>query len=131
MNQLGQQNNGFVVIATIHKQYLTSAVMLAESIREYLPHANITLYTTTELLGQTNVSAFTDVVTHGVPSDRRAKLWALSKTPYDTTVYLDADTVVVNEEIVTIFDQLGDRDIIFTKIRPYNSNPKGFLEDPR
>ena len=39
--------------------------------------------------------------------------------------------MVVSEEIQTIFDQLKDYDIIFTKIRPYNSNPKGYLDDPR
>lgn len=126
-----QQNNGFVIIATIHKQYLTSAVLLAESIRDYLPQANITLYTTPDLIRDTNVDVFSSVVTEGVPDDRRAKLWALSRTPYDITAYLDADTVVVHEQIQTIFDQLGDRDLLFTKIRPYNSNPKGFLEDPR
>lgn len=126
-----QQNNGFVIVATIHKQYLTSAIILAESIRDYLPDANITLYTTSNLIDNVSAEVFTTIVTEGVPNDRRAKLWALSRTPYDITVYLDADTVVVNEEIQTIFEQLGAYDMIFTKIRPYNSNPKGFLEDPR
>lgn len=126
-----QLNNGFVVIATIHPRYLTSAVLLAESILDYIPDANITLYTTADLARSVDLSMFSDVVVEGVPNDRRAKLWALGRTPYDITAYLDADTVVVSEEIVNIFDQLGDRDIIFTKIRPYNSNRKGLLDDPR
>lgn len=130
-HQPRQPNNGFVIIATVHTRYLTSAILLAESIRDFIPQANITLYTTADLLEGSDVSVFSSVVTDNVPNDKRAKLWALSRTPYDLTAYLDADTVVVSEEISTIFDQLGDRDIIFTKIRPYNSNPKGFLEDPR
>lgn len=130
MAQTEQRNNGFVIVATIHKQYLTSAIILAESIRDYLPEAGITLYTTADLVQDVDVSVFTSVVVEGVPDDRRAKLWALSRTPYDNTAYLDADTVVVHDDIRLIFDQLGDRDMLFTRIRSYNSNPKGFLEDP-
>lgn len=125
-----QPSNGFVIIASVHKKYVLSAVILAESIREHFPAANITLYAPAELLDGADLDAFTDVVTDGVPNDRRAKLWALSRTPYTITAYLDADTVVVSPEIANIFDQLKDDDLIFTKIRPYNSNRKGFIEDP-
>lgn len=130
MTQEQPSNTGFVVIATVHKKILLSAINLAESIREYWPDANITLFTTQDLVAGADTSAFTSVVTKDVPHDRRAKLWALSKTPYNTTAYLDADTLCVSSEIRNIFDQLGNDDIIFTKIRPYNSNPKGFIEDP-
>jgi len=132
MHQLVEPpNNGFVVVATIYKQYLTSAILLAESIRDYIPNAGITLYTTSDLVENVDVSVFSQVITENVPNDRRAKLWALSRTPYNITVYLDADTTVVSPEITTIFEQLKSNDIIFTKIRPYNSNPKGYLDDPR
>jgi len=124
------QNNGFVIIATVHRKYVLSAANLADSIRDYWPEANITIYTTPDLLDGVDLSSADQVITDGVPSDRRAKLWALGKTPYDITAYLDADTVVVSPEIVNIFDQLGNDDIIFTKIRRYNSNPKGYLDHP-
>lgn len=125
-----QPNNGFVIIATVHKKYLLSAINLAESLRDHYPLANITLFTTLELLDGVDASAIDNIITENVPNDRRAKLWALSRTPYAVTAYLDADTTVVSSEISNIFEQLKDDDIIFTKIRPYNSNPKGFIDDP-
>lgn len=130
MKKVPKPNNGFVIIATSKRKYLISAINTAESIKDYYPEASVTLYTTPDILADNDVSMFDEVITDGVPRDRRAKLWALSRTPYDTTAYLDADTVVVSYEITDIFDQLGDSDIIFTKIRQYNSNPKGYLEDP-
>lgn len=123
-------SKGFVIIATSKKKYIASAIYLADSLRDYYPDAHITLYTTADMLVDVDTSTINNVVVEGVPHDRRAKLWALSRTPYDITAYLDADTVVVSPEISNIFDQLGDNDIIFTKIRKYNSNPKGYLEDP-
>lgn len=126
-----RHDRGFIYVASVNKKYLSSACLSAGSLREHYPTANITLFTTDDLIDDTfDISAFDNVITDGVPKDRRAKLWALSRTPYKTTAYLDADTLITSEEISTIFDQLGDNDIIFTKIRPYNSNPKGYLDDP-
>jgi hypothetical protein len=124
-------NNGFVYIATVNKRYILSAVNSAETLRDHYPEANITLFTTPDMLdGVNDLEVFDQIITDGVPSDKRAKLWALNKTPYTITAYLDADTIIVSDEIANIFDQLGVRDIIFTKIRKYNSNPKGFIDDP-
>ena len=69
-----------------------------------------------------------------VPNNKRAKLWALSRTPYDTTVYLDADTEIQHEDICLLFDQFkNDADIMLTKIRPYAAKisefPGGSLTD--
>lgn len=123
-------SNGFLYAATVHRKYVTAACISAASIKDHFPSANITLYSTADLIDGQDVSMFDNVITDGVPNDRRAKLWALSRTPYTTTAYIDADTLISSSEITSIFDQLGDRDIIFTKIRKYNSNLQGFIEDP-
>jgi hypothetical protein len=125
-----QSDNGFVYIATLSKLYLISAINSAGSLRDHYPTARITLYTTPDLLDGVNTDVFDSVITEDVPADRRAKLWALSRSPYKLTAYLDADTVITSDEISTIFDQLKDNDIIFTKIRPYNSNTKGYIDHP-
>lgn len=127
-NQL--QSKGFVYIATRNVKYLYSALISAQTIKDFHPEASITLYTTPDLVIDEVFDVFDNVITEGVPDDRRAKLWALSRTPYDITAYIDADTYIESEEIKTIFDQLGDNDMLFTKIRQYNSNPKGYLDDP-
>lgn len=125
-----QARNGFVLVAAVHPRYALAASISAASIKEHFPAANITLFATQEVLTGIDTSVFDNVITDGVPNDKRAKLWALSRTPYDLTAYIDADTMIGSEEISTIFDQLGNNDIIFTKIRKYNSNMNGFIEDP-
>lgn len=75
-----------------------------------------------------------DKVVGGAPHDKRAKLWALDKTPYDLTVYLDADVEIMHEDIQKIFDQIDEEtDLLITKIRGYNGKisvfPGGELTD--
>ena len=36
-------------------------------------------------------------------------------------MYVDCDTFIQHEDISTVFDYLGDNDIIFTRNRPYNA----------
>ena len=125
-----KQSKGFVYIATKNVKYLYSAIISAQTIRDHFPEASITLFTTPDLVIDEVFDVFDSVITEGVPDDRRAKLWALSRTPYDITAYIDADTYIEDAEITTMFDQLGDNDMLFTKIRKYNSNMKGYLDDP-
>ena len=64
---------------------------------------------------------------------KRSTLWALSRTPYENTLYLDGDTEIMHKDISTVFDLLGDDDIMLTKIRDYRGAfvyfPGGSLED--
>jgi hypothetical protein len=124
-------NNGFIYIASLDKKYLKSAIYSAESLKENFPEANITLYTHEEWIEGTDLShTFDNIVTKDVPKHKRAKLWALDKTPYDLTVYIDADMEIMSEEIQTIFDQMpDDKDILLTKIRPYAGAFVYFTED--
>lgn len=75
-----------------------------------------------------------DFVVVGAPNHERAKLWALSRTPYQRTVYLDADVEIMHEDIRTIFDQMPPTtDLLITRIRGYNGKihkfPGGELTD--
>lgn len=113
--------NGFIYVASLDPKYLKSAVYSAESLRENFPEANITLYTHEEWIEGKDLShIFDNIETKDVPRHKRAKLWALDKTPYEITAYIDADMEIMSEEVQTIFDQLpDDKDILLTKIRPY------------
>ena len=128
-----QKNNGFIYVASKNKAFLSAAVYSAASLKDYWPEANITLFTHEEWSNSLPDDLFDNVV-FGAPDHIRAKLWALDKTPYDLTVYMDADTEVMSEEISAIFDQIpDDKDILITKIRPYNGKiaifPGGQLTD--
>ena len=130
MQTIQTQSKGYVYIATCSSKYLYAALNSAQSLKDHYPDAKITLFTTENLLDDELYDVFENVITDNVPNDKRAKLWALSRTPYDITAYIDADTIIESDDISLMFDQLGDNDMLFTKIRKYNSNPKGYLDDP-
>lgn len=124
---------GFVIVASLNKKFLMSAKYCCESLKDYWPDAHVTLFTETDWIEDHLYETF-DTVVGGAPHNKRAKLWALSQTPYDLTVYLDADMEIMHEDIKTIFDQIDDQtDIMLTKIRPYNAKitkfPGGELTD--
>lgn len=117
---------GFIIIASLQDAYLKSAIFLADSIKDYYPEANITLFTH-EKWQRVIPDGMFDRIHYDVPRSHRAKLWALSRTPYDITCYLDADMVCESEEISTVFDQLTDTaDLMITKIRGYNGKISTF-----
>jgi len=116
-----QNNNGFLIVASLSKIYYTSAINLARSILDFYPEAKITLCTSKELFDESDRRYF-HFVDLTAPYHTRAKLYALSKTTYDITAYIDADCEVRDGEIINIFDQLGnDTDIMLTKIRKYSA----------
>lgn len=126
-----QQSKGFIYGVGNNILYLKSAKLSASSVKDYYPDANITIAVPQSMVDDECYEIFDNVISDQyVPDSERTKLWALSKTPYDLTMYLDADTICVSEEIQTVWDQIEDNDILFTLIRKYNSNPRGFLDDP-
>jgi hypothetical protein len=113
---------GFLYVASLRRGYYLAAKNSALSLLDYFPEAKITLFTHEEWVEDEDYEIFENIITDGVPRHHRAKLWALDKTPYDITAYLDCDTEIVHEDITTIFDQIPKNvDIIFTANRPYNA----------
>ena len=115
-------SKGFVIVASVNKAFYYAAKKLAESVRDFHPEANITFFTHEEWIESEDRDLFDSIVTEGIPRHVRAKLWALNKTPYDITAYLDCDMMCQHEDIKDVFDLLpADLDIVFTKNRPYNA----------
>jgi hypothetical protein len=114
-------NNGYLYVASVNKSYYYAAKKSAESLLDFYPEAKITLATHEFWVEEEDYEIFDTIITEDVPENIRAKLWALSKTPYDRTLYIDADTVIESEDIANVFDFCDDHDIIFTRNRPYNA----------
>jgi len=117
-------DNGFVIAASCHERFYTAAIDLAESIKLFWPEAHITIFVShKEWIKEEHWEHVDWIESWGVPNHIRAKLWALSCTPYrGKTCYLDCDMVCEHEDIENVFDQLpDDLDLLFTKIRPYNA----------
>ena len=115
------KSNGFVYVATVRKAFYEAALHSAQSLLDFHPEAKITLFTHEPWVCDEAREIFDEIITDEVPNHIRAKLWALSKSPYDTTLYIDCDTLIQSEEISEVFDLLGDDDILFTRNRSYNA----------
>ena len=114
-----QPNNGYLIVATRSSAYYKSAINLASSILDFYPEAKIALYTIPEYFRKEDSDLF-DHIDLETPNHIRGKLWALPRTPYDITLYIDADCEVRDEAIARVFYELGRSDIMTTKIRPYS-----------
>lgn len=115
------KNNGYLYVASVNKAYYYAALNSAASLLDFYPEAKITLITHKDWVCDEARSIFEHIITEAVPNHIRAKLWGLSRSPYDVTLYIDCDTLVEHEDISEVFDFLGDNDILFTRNRPYNA----------
>ena len=111
---------GYLYVATVRHEYYIAAKTAAKSLLDFSPEAKITLFSLTEWVEEEDHEIFEHIRTDG-PNHVRTKLWALAHTPYYKTMYVDCDTFIQHEDISTVFDYLGDNDIIFTRNRPYNA----------
>lgn len=112
--------NGYIYVATVRHDYYVAAKRSAESLLDFYPEAKITLFTLKEWVEDEDYEIFDKIITD-IPNHIRTKLWALSLSPYDITMYVDCDTYIQHEDISKVFGFLGDNDIIFTRNRPYNA----------
>lgn len=124
-----QPKNGYLYAATVRKAYVHAAKNSAFSLKECNPNASITLFTTEALVDSECYDIFDNVITKNVPNSRRTKLWALGRTPYDNTMYIDCDTHISHPDISTCFEINNGYDMLFTTVRRYNSNVVGYLDD--
>lgn len=114
------KNNGYLYVASVNKAFYYAAKESALSLLDFYPEAKITFFTHAEWVEDEDYDIFDNIVTN-IPVSIRAKLWALPRTPYEKTLYIDADTYIQHEDISKVFDLLGDNNLLFTKIRPYNA----------
>ena len=114
------KNNGFIYVASKYEEFINAARFSATSLKDYWPEADITLFTHSEWIKESDSKLFNTIITKDVPHHKRAKLWALDKTPYNLTCYIDCDTYIEHEDIKTIFDQHDTKsDITITRARRY------------
>jgi len=115
-------DNGFLIVASGHAEYVQSANYCAGSIKDNYPDAHITLFVPQKWSHEVDRAQFDLVVEEDVPDHSRTKLYALARTPYkNLTVYVDADMECWHPYVRNIWKEMpDDADILITKIRPYN-----------
>lgn len=108
-------SKGYVVVASRKNFYYYSALNLISSIKEFDPDAKCCLVAEQQMFDLGGTHFIDDLIV--VPpekSHQRTKLWGMAMSPYDQTFYIDADCEVHHEDIQTIWDKFGDKDILFT-----------------
>ena len=114
-----EPSKGYIIVASNKFNFYQSAIFLIQTIKDYNPEANVTLFTEQGFLDGRETIA-DNVVICG--SWIREKLWAMHKTPYDITFYMDADMECMHEDIAKVFDELGDNDLMFTGLPEHRSH---------
>ena len=114
------QTRGYLLVATVSKPFYDALVMCVESLKDEVPDAKVAVYTHEAWVTDEDRKLFDHLITP-VPVHVRTKLWALSRTPFDITCYLDVDGFVLSDEIEEVFDLLGDNDVVMSENRPNNA----------
>lgn len=107
------KTKGYLVVASNKPNFYSSAINLIESIKDFDPVNPVCLVTEPRFIDKRAEVA--DQVIH-CDKHYRAKLWGMANSPYDVTMYVDADMECIHEDITTAFDQLGDADVMFTEL---------------
>ena len=112
-------SKGYLIVASRRRNFYHTAIMLMEDIKHFDPETPICFVTEEDFHdGRESIADY--LIPCG--RDYREKLWALYNTPFDITAYIDADMECVHEDIKTIFDQLGDNDIMFTDLPEHRTH---------
>ena len=106
-------SKGFVIVASRNSNFYTYAVNLMESIKDFYPEALITLVTEERFIDERADEADQIIF---CDNHYRAKLWGMSQSPYDITMYVDADMDCEHEDIAKVWDELGDNDMVFHEL---------------
>lgn len=94
-----------------------------QSLKDCIPDASISVYTNASMTGLKNVNVIYD---ENIVQAHIAKAYALLKSPYDKTVFIDTDILVHSAGLNAIFDALTD-DIPFAAT-PLLYNEADFLQ---
>jgi len=87
--------------------FIKEALLSAESIKRYMPDIPIALFTNQEI-----ESPFIDIVELVKIKHARSKVDLVAETPFQNTIYLDSDTLIVRD-ISDMFDILDRFDVGF------------------
>ena len=113
-------SEGFLITASREPQFYQAALHCADSIRDHYPEAKICVFTHSDWACE-QLELLADTIVHPIPNHVRAKLWALPRSPYDRTVYVDAGVFCVHDDVQKIFEIEKDAPLLMTENRAYCS----------
>ena len=99
-------NKGILYIA-FGDAFTKEALLSAESLKRYMPDTPVALFTNKEI-----ESPFVDIVKVVKIKHSRSKVDLVAETPFEKTIYLDSDTLIVRD-ISDMFEILDRFDVGF------------------
>lgn len=110
-----EPTKGFLIVASKTINFYRYAINLIESLKDYYPDAKTCLVTEERFCdGRENIA---DHLLY-CGDDSREKLRALAQTPFDITMYIDADCYINHEDIQKAFDYIDDNDLVLIQLPP-------------
>lgn len=109
-----EKTKGYVIVASNKINFYRYAINLAESILDFYEDAKITLFCEEWMFEEKHRELFDNV--EWCCGHYRAKLEGMARSPYDLTMYLDADMECEHGDIEHVFDELGDHDVMFSEL---------------
>jgi hypothetical protein len=122
-------DRGFIYVASRDRLYYELALLSAQSLRDYFPEAHLTLFTHERFVDERAAKMFDNVIVD-IPVHYRAKMWCMARTPYQKTIYNDADSIIKHRDIKKMHDFLDECDMFFGTCLLYTvGNPKwGYMD---
>lgn len=112
-----ESDRGFIYVASRDKFYYNLACYSCSTLKDFHPDSHVTLFTHKDFLDD-RCKVFDRIITD-IPTHYRSKMWCIHNTPYDRTVYIDADSFIMHKDIRTIHDFLDDCDLFFCPTTSY------------
>jgi hypothetical protein len=108
-----EPSKGYLIVASRTKEFYKMGINLIRSLKEFHPKAQV-CFVTEKLFCDGNESIADHLLYCG--DNHREKLWSLSQTPFDITMYIDADCEILHEDIQNAFEMLDGHDLMFTPL---------------
>lgn len=103
---------GFVYVASKNRIYYEMALASIETMRDHHPDAHVTLFTHEKFIDK-RCEQFDNVVV-GIPIHKRARIWCMANTPYQSTVSIDSDSIITHRDVKKIHSHyLTQYDMVF------------------
>ena len=109
-----EKTKGFVIVGSHKRNFYLYALNLAESLRDYYEDCNICLVTEERFIDERGHDVADTVIF--CEDHYRAKLWGMAQSPYDLTMYIDADMECEHEDIVKVWDEMKDYDMVYSEL---------------
>jgi glycosyltransferase involved in cell wall biosynthesis len=119
--------NGAIYVALGERRFLDEAILSAATLKLHNPNLPVTLYT--DCIVNQEICFDEVIQVKGDEHPLKAKVKCITSTPYQKTLYLDTDTLVM-KSLMHLFNQCNNVDLIAAKglVADWSTHPPKLIE---